>query len=141
MRTGVFLDSLSEGNILNGIRSGMSIISDGPVANLKVLTSPCSMSSIGSSIAGTKHTVLLEVRSTSEFGSIDSLKVFRGEIGQKETELISENHLTRFDEDRTFIFESECESYIRAEVWTAPHDSHDGRAHFCITNPVWFTIV
>ena len=84
MRTGVFLDSLSEDNILNSIRSGMSIITDGPVANLRVISSTHKISSIGCSFIGTHHTVFLEVHSSTEYGSIESLKVFKGIIGQKE---------------------------------------------------------
>jgi hypothetical protein len=141
MRTGIFLNSLSEGNILDSIRSGMSIITDGPVANLHVLSSIQPRSSIGCSYAGPSHTVLLEVLSSIEYGSIELLKVFKGIIGQKETELISEKNLKSFDLDRKFSFETKCESYIRSEVWTSSKDSSDGQSHFCMTNPIWFTQV
>jgi hypothetical protein len=138
MRTGVFLDSLSEDNVLDSIRSGMSIITDGPVVNLRVVSSMHEMSSIGRNYLGMRHTVLLEVRSSTEYGSIDLLKVFKGNIGQKEEDLISEKYLKSFDIDRKFSFETEYESYIRAEVWTSSMDSCDGQPHFCMTNPIWF---
>ena len=139
MKTGVFLNSLSENNILDSIRSGMSIITDGPVANLRVISSMQPISSIGCNYSGTKHIFLLEIRSSSEYGSIELLKVFKGMIGQKEIELISEKDPKSFNIDRKFSFETECESYIRAEVWTSSKDSSDYQSHFCITNPVWFT--
>ncbi|MCX6121389.1 MAG: CehA/McbA family metallohydrolase [Ignavibacteriales bacterium] len=139
MRTGVFLASLSEGNILNSLRAGMSIITDGPVVNLSVISSTNQLSSIGCSFVGTKHTILLEVQSSTEYGSIELLKVFNGSIGQTEAELVSEKDLKRFDLDRNFSFETERDSYIRAEIWTSSLDSSDGKPHFCLTNPIWFT--
>ena len=139
MRTGVFLDSLSEAHILDALRSGMSIITDGPVTNFRVISSIHKMSSIGCSYTGRKHTIMLEVRSSTEYGSIDLVTVFQGTVGQKETELISEKDLKSFNVDRNFSFEIECESYLRAEVWTSSMDSYDGQPHFCMTNPLWFT--
>jgi hypothetical protein len=138
MRTGVYLESLSEVHILDALRLGMSIITDGPVMNLRVISSTHTLSSIGCSYYGKKHTVFLEVRSSTEYGSIDLLTVFKGIIGQKETELISEKDLKSFNVDRNFTFEIECESYIRAEVWTSSTDSYDGQPHFCMTDPLWF---
>ncbi len=138
MRTGVFINSLSENNILNSLRSGKSIITDGPVANLRMLSSINQMSSIGCSFTGKSHTVLLEICSSAEYGSIDLLKVFKGSIGQKEVKLISEENLRGFKAERKFSLEVECECYIRAEVWTSSLDSIDGKRHFCITNPIWF---
>jgi hypothetical protein len=140
MRTGIFLDSLSETNILNSIRSGMSIITDGPIANLHIASSTQQISSIGCSFTGTKHVVLLEVHSSTEFGSINLLKVFKGNIGEKEIELISEKNIKRFDMLQNFSFETECECYIRAEVWTSAIDSSDCLPHFCMTNPIWFKL-
>ena len=95
MRTGVFLESFSEDNILNSIRSGMSIITDGPVANLRVISSAQQLTSIGCKYVGTNHTVLLEVLSSTEYGSIESLKIFKGNIGDKEIEIISEKNTNR----------------------------------------------
>ena len=138
MRTGIFLDSLSENNILDSLRSGKSIITDGPVANLRIFSSANQISSIGCSFIGKGHTVLLEIHSSTEYGSIDLLAIFKGNIGQKEIKLISEENLGSFDDERKFSFEVECECYIRAEVWTSSLDSSDGKRHFCITNPIWF---
>jgi hypothetical protein len=139
MRTGVFVHSLSEDLILNSIRSGMSILTDGPVANMRVLSSIHRMSSLGCTYSGSRHTVLLEILSSTEYGSIESFKVFRGNIGQKETEFVFEKQVNGYSLDLKFSFTTEAESYIRAEIWTSAKDSSDGQIHFCITNPIWFT--
>ena len=138
MRTGVFLDSLSEIHILDALRSGMSIITDGPVMNLQVISSDHQMSSIGHKYDGRKHTILLEAHSSTEYGSIDVLNVFQGIVGQKEIELISEKDLKSFNIDRNISLEIESDSYLRAEVRTSSLESYDGQPHFCITNPLWF---
>ncbi|RPI03684.1 MAG: hypothetical protein EHM64_11910 [Ignavibacteriae bacterium] len=139
MRTGVFLESISENGILQTLRSGKSIISDGPVVNLSVESSPFHLSSIGCSYAGTKHTILLEVRTSTEYGTIEYVKVFKGIIGGHETEILCEKKLG-YEWDRKFFLEISEECYIRAESWTSPADAADRQAHFCMTNPVWFTV-
>jgi len=138
MRTGVFLETLSEKGILDSIRSGRTIVTDGPVANLIVDSSEQKSSSLGQIFIGKQHSILLEARSSTEFGSIESLKVFRGYIGQKEDILISETPGLCYDIKRNFTYEIEKDSYLRAEVWTSSADSYDGQSHFCLTNPIWF---
>ena len=139
MRTGVFIHSLSEKQLLNSIRSGMSMITDGPVANMRVISSDHKMSSLGCAYSGTRHTVLLELLSSTEYGSIEWFKVLRGNIGQQETEFVFEKEVNGYSLDLKFSFTTESESYIRAEIWTSAKDSRDGQPHFCITNPIWFT--
>ncbi len=139
MRTGVYVDSLSEDNILNAMRSGMSILTDGPVINLHVISSTQEISSIGGSYAGTNQNILLEIHSSTEYGSINSFKIFMGYIGLKEIELVSEKHFKSYEVVRNLSLKIERECYIRAEVWTSSLDSSDNHSHFCITNPIWFT--
>ena len=139
MRTGVFIDSLSEENLLKSIRSGMSIITDGPVANMRVFSLPERVSSIGRSFSGSIHSIQLEALSSIEYGSIESLKVFKGNIGQKEVELIIERSVNGYSIDSEFSFKPDCNSYVRAEMWTSSKDSSDNKPHFCLTNPIWFS--
>jgi hypothetical protein len=138
MRTGVFVSTLNEENILNTIQHGKMIITDGPVANLFVGPSSLELSSIGEIIGGNKHSVSLEVRSSSEYGSIDSVKVFIGRIGGKEELLISEKCSLLYTFSKNFSVENEEKSFIRAEIWTSSYDSKDAEPHFCLTNPIWF---
>jgi hypothetical protein len=139
MRTGVFIDSLSEENILKSIRAGMSIITDGPVVNMRVFSLPKQMSSIGCNYSGSTHSIQLDALSSIEYGSIESLKIFKGNIGQTEVELISEKSVKGYNSNREFSFKPECKSYLRAELWTSSKDSSDNQQHFCLTNPIWFS--
>jgi hypothetical protein len=141
MRTGVYLESLSEENILNAIQSGKNIVTDGPAVNLYVGGSTNHISSIGETIVGTNHSVSLEIKSTSEYGSIDSIKVFMGITGADELIVFSEKLFQEHHVTRKLLIETDKASYIRAEVWTSFSDSIDGKPHFCLTNPVWFVPV
>jgi hypothetical protein len=95
MKTGVFLDSLSEENVLKAMHLGKTIVTDGPVANLLVDYPEHKITSIGRTFSGKKHTVSLEVRSSTEYGSIDSLKILMGIIGKNEVVIISEKSGTQ----------------------------------------------
>ena len=139
MRTGVYLETLSEENILRALQSGKTIVTDGPVVNLFIDYPTQKISSIGETIIGNEHSVSLHISSSSEYGSIDSIKVFIGNIGAKETVIISEKLCQEYTANRTFPLEILCKSYIRVEVWTSLSDSNDAQPHFCLTNPIWFT--
>ncbi len=137
MRTGVYLESLSEENILSAIHSGKTIVTDGPAINLFINSPTHQISSIGKIITGDTHSVSLEVSSSSEYGSIDFVKVFMGSTGVRETVVIYEKLFQKYTITRNFSLEIKRKSYIRAEVWTSSSDSNDAQPHFCLTNPIW----
>jgi hypothetical protein len=139
MRTGVYLESLSEENILQSIHFGRTIVTDGPAINLLIDSPSHEISSIGETVIGDRHSVLLEVRSSNEYGSIDSIKVFMGGTGVRESVIISEKLSQKYTVKRNFSVDVSRKSYIRAEVWTSSSDSNDAQPHFCLTNPIWFT--
>jgi hypothetical protein len=139
MRTGIFLDSLSEIHALRAIKSGMSIISDGPVMNLHVKSNENKSSSIGLKYQGNKHSISLEVHTSSEFGSIESIKMIKGNIGNQEIFLFRTGPLTDHVYSKEIILDVDTTCYIRGEIWTSSSDSVDNQSHFCMTNPIWFT--
>jgi hypothetical protein len=96
------------------------------------------ISSIGKTVIGNKHSISLEVKSSIEYGSIDSIKIFMGSIGVREIVLVSEKLTQDYVAKRDFSVEISRKSYIRAEVWTSSTDSNDAQPHFCLTNPIWF---
>jgi hypothetical protein len=141
MRTGVFIESISEKNILQAIRAGRTIITDGPVANIITGTQPINSSNIGESIIGKKHLISLEVKSSNEYGSIDSIKVIICYIGANESVAFSEKITNEYTVKRDFALEIEKKCYIRAEIWTLSYNSIDAQSHFCMTNPIWLSPV
>jgi hypothetical protein len=139
LKTGAFIESLSENNILHAIEAGNIIVTDGPVVNMKVTSSRSSISSIGCKYVGKRHTVLIEVRSTIEYGAIDLVRIFLGQIGISEKEMFLEIPSQTYDVNKISTFDIETTTYIRAEAWTSSTNSKDRQKHFCLTNPIWFS--
>jgi hypothetical protein len=140
MRTGVFLQSLSEQSIIRALRGGSYILTDGPVANLKINSPGGGGSSIGRSCTAKRCTLTLEARTSEEFGFLQSVEIFRGFIGEKAESIVYSERprrRTRTIGKLKLIIDRRC--YIRAEIWTSPARSCDRQAHFCLTNPVWLS--
>ncbi len=139
MRTGVFLQSISEQSIVRALRAGGCIISDGPVANLKIGTSAAA-SSIGRSFIADRCAINLEACSSEEYGDLQWIKIFRGVIGESSESIVfSERPQRAIRILRKLELDIKRKCYIRAEVWTSPDRSCDRKAHFCLTNPVWLS--
>jgi hypothetical protein len=138
MRTGVFLQSLSEENILHALRNGNSILTDGPVVNISDESQTTTL--LGKTLSGTSHTILLSAKSSKEFGGFHQIQLIQGKIGSRREQILETILLhgeASFIEPRTIAVETA--SYIRIEAWTNASGTADKQAHFCITNPVWFS--
>ncbi|MGB2867176.1 MAG: hypothetical protein WBD36_01895 [Bacteroidota bacterium] len=138
MRTGIFAKRISEDSLLQAFGAGECIITDGPVANLSTHQRPGQCTSIGGTFRGRRHSFVLEARSSREFGTIQSMKVFLGVINTgTESMIFSKECKDLFSYREVIRLQLEEPSYIRAEVSTSADDSSDGSAHFCFTNPAW----
>ena len=137
MRTGIFTSSKTEAGILQALRRGACIISDGPVANL---TRPRdrSQTALGTSQRGRSIALDIHAVSTREYGPIQTVTVFSGSIGGS-----SEQVVARYDGHGAFsLFRSmrtpkELTGYVRVEVSTSAENEAGRVPHFCYTNPVW----
>lgn len=137
MRTGLFTSRLTEENLLSGFARGSMIISDGPAGNIVFVheTEPTSM---GKTYSRSAYSVRLLAISTREFGSLKSVTLFRGIIGEhRETELLTESLFDHpFHREKIFEISPSANCYIRFEIHTH-NDSADSQSHFCFSNPVW----
>lgn len=139
MRTGVVLDGgVSEGGILDALRDGRSIISDGPVVRMAILGANGTTTNTGGTVKGKSQRLSLSAKSTSEFGELALVKVIIGEIGAKEEKIEhkAEGKLG-FELTREATIEASKPSYVRAEVFTTRDPLCDGHSHWCFTNPIW----
>jgi hypothetical protein len=137
MRTGVFVDGeLSERAITRSLLSGQTILTDGPICRISLARgSDYSQDDLGKS---TSLTLLIEARSTPEFGAIDIVRLYCGKVGLAQevlpflTDRAGVHHFHRNVELDADLFD-----YLRLEVFTDGSSSCDGVGHFCFTNPVW----
>ena len=137
MRTGVFTDKTAEGEIVDALRRGVSILTDGPVLNLQAGSTVNPLSALGTTLAGRTQTVLFSGATSREFGPFQSVRLLMGVTGEeKERELPvrDSSYPSRFEERIPIAVDRPC--YLRAEAFTGQRNEAD---HFCYTNPVWLT--
>lgn len=139
MRTGVLADdALTERTILDALKNGRCLISDGPIIKLDVVNSSSEKAEIGGEVRGSHVRILVSAVSSSEFGALDRLKIYRGVVGEKSEKLlldVTDIGLLKIDREIELTDTSNC--HIRAEAFSSPSGSHDGKSHFCMTNPIW----
>jgi len=138
MRTGVFVSRISMKSMLESLRVGACVLTDGPVANLRK-SGDRSHTSLGKTFKGTRFTFGLSSLSTKEFGRLESVRVLLGEIGSNAEVEIFKKVVNDAHYESSFSVGVKGPSYIRVEIASSSDNASDGRSHFCYTNPVWLT--
>lgn len=138
MRTGVFVqDIFDESSILRSLKSGKSILTDGPIARVSLRADR----SAGGRPQHEKKSwhIEMEVISTPEFGKIDSVQVIIGKVGKtREQVAFQYRGIAHFEYRTDTTLDATSADYVRVEVQTQETDTFDGNSHFCLTNPLWF---
>jgi hypothetical protein len=138
IRTGAFLDGkLTEESLLNALRLGRCIVTDGPVVCLSLRNQEGHLVKTGGTLRGGAASLIVDALSTQEFGVLKNLRVYRGNVGDSEEREISASaELRSYEATLEIPLQTHTPAYLRAEVSTSGI-SWDGREHFCMTNPVW----
>ena len=137
MRTGLKIESsLTLKNIIRALKQGNCIITDGPFVEFTIQNEKRSVVNIGEEIEGNFFKIEINAQSTPEFGKLEELKIFYGNMSKKEEKVLQ--HFNRFDARYTFTQKQELPSlekpgYLRLELIS----SKNGKEHRCFTNPVW----
>lgn len=134
VRTGLFADVNSTGGILDAMRRHRTIATDGPVG---MITDVDGRPVLGETVAS-PTTVRLIARTSHEFGLIEKIELRRGIIGAAAEESLEfwESPGEMYWAWRSDVKEPRPH-YLRLEITTHP-GKRDGRAHYCLTSPVWF---
>lgn len=122
---------LSVDGLLEGLRLGRAIITDGPFMAFTVSNDQSGRVTIGGDIRGNVLRINLESVSTAEFGCIESIRLYLGVINGEE-KLIADYQPRSYGFDSQVRLSDVTSAYIRAELETA-------EGHYCYTNPVWVT--
>jgi hypothetical protein len=134
-RTGIISSSRSQPDILDGIKSGNCIITNGPFINL-VISSNGINAKLGETVSFDIFEINLDGISSSEFGRIVDFKLFKGIIGEDLENCIihkSNSHATyNISIKDNFRYSQDC--YYRGEILTI--DS-GGIERMGMTNPIW----
>jgi len=138
-------------NILNGLRNGRSVVTDGPVAIFGMdLDQNGRLEDNGSDVIIGDHiwlpytdatTFFIQWNSTDEFGDIDEIAIFRGDTHQT-LELARRYPLNGKEGSLTWSQNAPMVPgtyYYRVEARVK--DEHGNIAYRCYTNPIWITYV
>ena len=127
--------------IIASLKSGASVITDGPLLALTVQNENGEHCILGGESTGKIFIVSYNAVSTPEFGFIKELRLYTGDTSEKKEELIftaryADNTYT-IQGDITLLPSSE-QSYIRGEVISKNSNIHHPKT--CITNPIWLRL-
>ncbi|HWP82535.1 MAG TPA: CehA/McbA family metallohydrolase [Bacteroidota bacterium] len=140
IRTAVFVDDpLTEESILMALKGGRCIVTDGPVVSFSVSLQNGKSGHIGNRVVGKTLTLKLSARSSREFGALDAIRIYRGDLDKRAEGVIqSWDGIAAYAEELEIPLDVSGPSYLRAEAVTLS-DSWDSLPHFCFTNPIWIS--
>jgi len=131
VRTVVHAESRELDHLLKGLREGRVVVTEGPFISLSV-TGNVSAAGIGDSFSEGAGTIRVVSRSAQEFGSLKSLRILGGTIGEQSEQVLAVTDPVPADYEwvveRNERFSGD--GYIRAEC-----ETHFGK--HCFTNPLW----
>jgi len=125
--------TLNEERILDSLRNGKAVLTDGPLSIFSVQNDYGETASIGDTISGNRFELKIQAKSTEEFGELHSAKLYRGNLSQKRESVESEISLKGYEHSSSHSIIANTDCYLRLEV-TSRQNQHE---HRCITNPVW----
>ncbi|MBL8024844.1 MAG: CehA/McbA family metallohydrolase, partial [Fibrobacteres bacterium] len=125
-------------SIIRAIKSGRGVVSNGPFLMLQAMQSG-TIFETGRKIKGAA-VLKIDVLSTKEFGSIQTVRLYSGIIGSLRENVLKEWHFTgdTLSSELTIDVEPSELTYVRAEVYT--DKKRDSGMIFAATNPIWMDI-
>jgi hypothetical protein len=136
---------MSVTGILDALKNGRMVITNGPVAILQARNDTGQTAIIGDDIAGREFTLTISARSSEEFGPIDRIDLYRGDL-LKKVEQLERTFVPKNDSgigipacDYVFthkiVHKNRC--YVRVEATSSAR----GEQYICFTNPIWLRSV
>lgn len=134
---------ISYDGILQAMKNGNSIVTNGPISIIQAQNDNGRIAKIGEEISGRKFRMVINSKSTDEFGDIKEINIYRGDLINKVEKIdkvfISEERKINSEIIyRDFIYDIEPKNscYVRLEVSSMSGD----RKYSCLTNPIWLKV-
>lgn len=131
-------NGLSVSAILDALRNGRTVVTNGTLAVFQVYNSAGQEAGIGDDITGQEFSLTINVRSSEEFGSINEINLYRGDLVTK-IEQIEKTFKANITDtnvyDCVFVHNTTHKNrgYFRIEATS----SAKGKRYRCFTNPIW----
>ncbi len=139
MRTAIKIAGrFSRPEIIQSVKKNRVLVSNGPALDVHLYNEAEQCSTIGDEAQGKNFKIEVAAKSTEEFGRLESLQLFFGNLVSKQE--ISLLRITTFSHPYDFSMEqllpylSET-GYLRLEL---DAKKSDGSISRCLTNPIWF---
>jgi len=132
--------NISTVGILDAIKNGRTIVTNGPISILQVLNDNGKIANVGDEISGRDFTLMINSRSSMEFGQIDKINIYRGDLVTKNEQIEKTFVPEKIGDDsqiiyRSFTYKMEHKNpcYVRLEAIS----SVKNKKYKCFTNPIW----
>ncbi len=140
MRTALQLGSLDEKSLIESLRLGRSVITNGPMVIFQIKNEAGEIAMVGGKISGSRLRIEVEGATTKEFGAFMRIEIVLGKIGGGNELIFLEKRLS---DDLAVKFSIDFEgpspfipSYLRVQGFTT-HGKKSNDVGFCYTNPIW----
>ncbi len=140
VRTAVLLENgPSLSGLLDGFKNGRMVVTNGPFAEIAIRDETGTTTRIGGEATCSEAVLQVDCLSTEEFGRLDELRVYRGDLSKKKEALI----VLRQTFGDSYIHKESLQastagrSYYRAELYSKT----DTQRLRCLTNPIWLESV
>ncbi|MFC1513380.1 hypothetical protein ACFL5P_00050 [candidate division KSB1 bacterium] len=137
IRTGLFCEPpFTKEKICSSLKNGNSVITNGPLMEFSVRNEFGGKAIIGKTIKGSVFHLKYRAVSTSEFGSLKTLKIYCGYLSSKKEECIYSKNFSREIDKETgeLVIEPPGKTaYLRGELISGKSPDNG----FCLTNPIW----
>ena len=136
-------NDLSVTRILDALRNGRTVVTNGPIAVLHARNDSGLTASVGDDIAGKAFTLTISARSSEEFGPIDRIDLYRGDLVEKleqiERTFVPSDSFSFLEvgDPTTHVFTHRIDHKNRSYVRVEATSSARGKQYICFTNPIW----
>jgi len=138
MRTGVRITKdFNQQNLIQAVKNCYALVSNGPIVDLLIRNEQNKTVQVGDEIQGHQFNLTIRVKSSEEFGKLESFHLVRGDLITKREDsiLVVENFINRYSfELEQKLTEFSNSVYIRAELTARKANDQITR---CLINPIW----
>jgi Purple acid Phosphatase, N-terminal domain len=138
VRTYIYCKEFTDEGILNALKNGHSIMSDGPLVIFNITNERGETAIIGDEITGYDLTLNIQWESTLEFGNVCHIYFIRGVIGETEGE-IDDYHISPDSLSNSKVYTDLASKIpLMKNGYVRIHATTD-KGHSVYTNPIWIS--
>ncbi|MEA1986157.1 MAG: CehA/McbA family metallohydrolase [Candidatus Marinimicrobia bacterium] len=131
-RTGI-ISKNSKSDILKSLKNGKCFITNSFSIDLKIINEFGEIFELGETANGKNLEIKTQCLSNNEFGKIENLKIYFGDLAKQKEEIIFEKNINDFNYSHTLNLQNSGNGYIRAEIKSGKNK----KIKIAITNPIW----